>query len=647
MEQQDAVLNGRYRLGEVLGEGGMAVVYRAQDLLLNRAVAMKILRRQYATDEGFLRRFEREAQAAARFSHPNIVNVYDVGTDGDRHYIVMEYIRGPNLKELIRRQGPFSVDGAIFIISQVASALDYAHQRGLVHRDIKPQNILVDRDGNAKVVDFGIAKGAQDVNLTETGTGMGTVHYVSPEQARGEPATPASDLYSTGIVLFEMLTKRLPFDADTPVGVAMQHVNTPPLAPSTHNPAIPPAVDAIVLKALAKDPAQRYPTGAALAGALRHWNLPIRPPAPAVDPPRIAPQTRAPLPPAPSAARPVVHPPAVRGSGGVRQQTGQLTTRQAPAQRDVRAYRGHPAPATRSNRDDVGCVTWLIGSAILLTIVGLILLAFRVGPGIFAADLAPTATPRPSGAAILATPTPAPPSTGPTVTPPAVAPTTPISPATVTPGRAGGRVPSLVGMSQEEATSAVGDSWDLVIREQASANVPPGRVISQQPPTGTILAGGEVITIVVSIGASTVGIPDLAGMEPGAARAQLEALGFTVERAEEESDTVAPGAVIRTDPAGSAPVGATVTMFVRAAQMAVVPYVYGLDYQSAVIEMRTAGLVVANLTPLSCVRVHQLIDATFDCDSFPAGGILTSTLGWGTSVPVGSPVDLTYYDPGQ
>ncbi|MCC6935574.1 MAG: serine/threonine protein kinase, partial [Thermomicrobiales bacterium] len=188
----------------------MAVVYRAQDLLLHRAVAVKVLRRQYASDANFLHRFEREAQAAAGFSHPNIVNVYDVGTDGDRHYIVMEYIRGPSLKDLIRRQGPFSVEGAVFVIGQVASALDYAHQRQLVHRDIKPQNILVDRDGNAKVVDFGIAKGAQDVNLTEAGTGMGTVHYVSPEQARGEPATSASDLYSTGVVLFEMLTKRLP-----------------------------------------------------------------------------------------------------------------------------------------------------------------------------------------------------------------------------------------------------------------------------------------------------------------------------------------------------------------------------------------------------------------------------------------------------
>ncbi|HMM40693.1 MAG TPA: protein kinase [Thermomicrobiales bacterium] len=655
MEQQDTVLNGRYRLGEVLGEGGMAVVYRAQDLLLNRAVAVKVLRRQYATDEGFLRRFEREAQAAARFSHPNIVNVYDVGTDGDRHYIVQEYIRGPNLKELIRRQGPFSVDGAVFIIGQVASALDYAHQHGLVHRDIKPQNILVDRDGNAKVVDFGIAKGAQDVNLTEAGTGMGTVHYVSPEQARGEPATPSSDLYSTGVVLFEMLTKRLPFEADTPVGVAMQHVNTPAPAPSTHNPAIPPAVDAIVLKALAKDPTQRYPSGSALAGALRHWKLPVRPPVPAGDKTRTAPQTQAPLPPGRRSARPAEQPLVVRGSGSVRQQTGQLTTRPATGRRDVRAYRGYQAPETRANRDDVGCATWLIGSAILLTIVGLIMLAFRAGPGIFAADLEPTVTPRPSGATTLPTPTPTPPPpTGPTVTLPSAAPTTaPLPTATVTPtptvdaAPAVAQVPALAGMTQAEAASALGDSWTLEASEQSSDDVPAGLVISQQPPAGTMHPVGDIVSIVVSSGPAAVAIPDVSGMEASAARAQLEALGFVVERAEEESDAVAPGTVIRTEPSGSAPAGSTVTMVVRSAAMAVVPYVYGMDYQEAVAEMEAAGLTVGNVAPLSCARVRQLVDATFDCDGFPAGGILTSTLGWGTSVPAGSPVDLTYYSPAQ
>ncbi|MBX6341774.1 MAG: serine/threonine protein kinase, partial [Thermomicrobiaceae bacterium] len=260
---QGRILNGRYRLDDIIGEGGMAVVYRGYDQVLNRVVAVKLLRDQFGADANFHKRFEREAQSAARLSHPHIVAVYDVGQDGRTRYIVMEYVRGRNLKELIRRQGPFSVQGAAMVIRQVADALDYAHAHGLVHRDIKPQNILVDDAGHVKVVDFGIAKSLSDANLTEAGTGMGTVHYVSPEQARGEPATPASDIYATGVVLYEMLTKHLPFDADTPVGVAMQHVHAAPPPPSLLNPSIPPEVEDVVLTALAKDPEDRFPSAGA------------------------------------------------------------------------------------------------------------------------------------------------------------------------------------------------------------------------------------------------------------------------------------------------------------------------------------------------------------------------------------------------
>ncbi|MEX2425932.1 MAG: protein kinase, partial [Thermomicrobiaceae bacterium] len=265
---QTRTLNDRYRLDELVGEGGMAVVYRGYDLVLNRDVAVKLLRDQYGSDENFLARFDREAQSAARLSHPNVVNVYDVGEDSDVRYIVMEHIEGPNLKELIRRQGPFTVDGAAFVIRQIADGLDYAHQRGLVHRDIKPQNILVDNNGNVKVVDFGIAKGMSDSSLTEAGTGMGTVHYVSPEQARGEPATPSSDVYSTGVVLYEMLTKTIPFDADSPVGVAMQHVSATPPPPTGLNSQLPPEIDDFVGIALAKDPADRFGSAGELASAL-------------------------------------------------------------------------------------------------------------------------------------------------------------------------------------------------------------------------------------------------------------------------------------------------------------------------------------------------------------------------------------------
>ncbi|HVX30756.1 MAG TPA: protein kinase, partial [Nitrolancea sp.] len=332
----------------------MAVVYRGYDLVLGRVVAIKLLREQFGSDQNFLLRFNREAQSAARLTHPNIANVYDVGHDRDTHYIVMEFVNGPNLKDLIRRQGPFTVDGAAFILRQVADALDAAHRHGLVHRDVKPQNILVDENGQAKVVDFGIAKGLSDSNLTEAGTGMGTVHYVSPEQARGERATPASDIYATGIVLYEMLTKQLPFDADTPVGVAMQHVSAVPPSPREFNPSIPPQVEDIVMRALAKDPNDRYPTASALAAALDHWE----------DAPNEVQATRVLAGAAGGAARGARPRNAAAAAGGYG--AGRGGTRTAP----------RPHPREQPFRDDVGCVTWLIGSAILIGLVGLVVLGF-------------------------------------------------------------------------------------------------------------------------------------------------------------------------------------------------------------------------------------------------------------------------------
>ncbi|MCS7050790.1 MAG: protein kinase, partial [Thermomicrobium sp.] len=202
---QTRILNARYRLDEPIGEGGMAVVYRGYDLVLGRPVAIKVLRGQFAADASFLRRFEREAQAAARLSHPNIVSVYDVGRDDGLPYIVMEYVPGKTLKRLILERAPFPLEEAVQIVRQVAAALDFAHHHGLVHRDIKPQNILVDAEGLAKVVDFGIAKGLSDSGLTEAGSGLGTVHYISPEQASSLMATPSSDIYSLAVVAYEML----------------------------------------------------------------------------------------------------------------------------------------------------------------------------------------------------------------------------------------------------------------------------------------------------------------------------------------------------------------------------------------------------------------------------------------------------------
>ncbi|MFN8516766.1 MAG: protein kinase, partial [Thermomicrobiales bacterium] len=272
----DRVLNGRYRLGPKIGDGGMALVYRGLDVRLGRTVAIKVLREQWAADPSFVARFDREAQAVAALNHPNIIGIFDVGSDfdedgTDRPFFVMEFIDGPNLKEWIRAHAPLPVDEAVAIATQMLAGLGYAHARALVHRDIKPQNIMLSQDGTVKVTDFGIAKGLGDAALTDAGTGLGTVHYISPEQARGEPATPASDLYAVGIVLYEMLTGYLPFSGDSQIGVAMQHVHDLPKPPRQINPEIPAPLSALVLRALAKEPNARFLSARMMAQALADW----------------------------------------------------------------------------------------------------------------------------------------------------------------------------------------------------------------------------------------------------------------------------------------------------------------------------------------------------------------------------------------
>lgn len=256
----------------------MSVVYLGHDLLLGRDVAIKTPRPQFASDESFRARFEREARAAASLSHPNIIDVYDVGEDEGTPFIVMELVRGQALKAIIASEAPFHPDDVAELMEQVAAALDYAHARGYVHRDIKPGNILVDEHGRARVVDFGIAKGLADTDLTAAGEGLGTAAYLSPEQAAGLMVTPASDVYAAGVVAFEMLTGTLPFDAETSVGLAMRHIHDPAPAPSAVAPGIPGAVDAVVLRALDKDPTRRWPSAGALARALRTWRAAGAPP---------------------------------------------------------------------------------------------------------------------------------------------------------------------------------------------------------------------------------------------------------------------------------------------------------------------------------------------------------------------------------
>lgn len=264
------IFGGRYEVLERIGAGGMAIVYKAKDVLLNRVVTIKVLREQFVTDEDFIRRFRREAQSAASLSHPNIVSIYDVGKEGDTEYIVMEYVEGRNLKEIIREYAPLSTDQSINLGRQITEAIQNAHEHHIIHRDIKPHNILVTADGHAKVTDFGIARAVSSATVTHTGDIIGSVHYLSPEQAKGLQSNEQSDIYSLGIVFYELITGKVPYDGETPITIALKHLQEQPVLPSKINPRIEKEFEAVIMRAIAKSPEQRYSSAKDLLADLNH-----------------------------------------------------------------------------------------------------------------------------------------------------------------------------------------------------------------------------------------------------------------------------------------------------------------------------------------------------------------------------------------
>lgn len=267
------VLANRYRIGERIGGGGMALVYRAEDLQLGRDVAIKVLRGQFGSDEDFIRRFRREAQNAASLSHPNVVQIFDVGQEDDLYYIVMELVEGKTLKEMIQRHGPLLPAEAARIAMEILSALAHAHNHRIVHRDVKPHNILIARDGRVKVTDFGIARVTTTDTVTHSGSIMGSAHYFSPEQANGQPTGEKSDIYSMGIVLYEMVTGVLPFQGDSPITVALKHIRERVVPPSQLNPEVPVELEEVILRALEKEPEDRFASADEMRQALHKFIL--------------------------------------------------------------------------------------------------------------------------------------------------------------------------------------------------------------------------------------------------------------------------------------------------------------------------------------------------------------------------------------
>ena len=262
-------INGRYKILEMIGGGGMANVYLAHDMILDRDVAVKVLRLDFANSEEFIRRFHREAQSATSLAHPNIVSIYDVGEEESIYYIVMEHVKGQTLKQYIQTNSPVPIEEALLIMEQITSAISHAHQNHIIHRDIKPQNILLDQRGNVKITDFGIAMALSATSITQTNSVLGSVHYLSPEQARGGVANHQSDIYSLGIVMFELLTGRLPFSGESAVSIALKHLQSETPSLRRWNPNIPQSVENIVLKATAKDPFHRYESVEAMEADIR------------------------------------------------------------------------------------------------------------------------------------------------------------------------------------------------------------------------------------------------------------------------------------------------------------------------------------------------------------------------------------------
>lgn len=506
---QQMLLDSRYELEQKIGEGGMATVYLGRDRRLNRPVAIKALHSHYARDPDFLNRFRHEAQAAAILNHPNIVNVYDVGQDGDIHYIVMEYVQGHDLKKLINREAPLPIAQAVTITEAVARGLEAAHRFGLVHRDIKPQNIMVEPDGHVRITDFGIAKSQLSTALTETGITFGTADYISPEQAQGKPATPRSDIYSLGITLYEMLTGRLPFTGESTVSVAMQHVSAQPPLLRQFNPQIPARLEALVLQSLSKDPMQRPASAQEFARLLQDYrNLSDQE---TVFTPNVVRRSDE-----PARVRPSIPAP---GNGST---SGRIPV---PPPR--------PAVSRAPRKQGHSCGTFVLGMFLLAGVLGLVLL---FSTGTFDNLFAGTGVPARS------TPVPPTPSTRPTET------ATPTPSPSPTPVLA--TVPDITNQAEDAARSILEERRLIPVANapQYSDIVPINRVISQEVPAGTQIEEGQPVTYTLSLGSSLVDVPDSVGVRLDFARQQAEQRGINVDVVEEPSQTVSEGFIIRQSP---------------------------------------------------------------------------------------------------
>ncbi len=580
-------LKERYRVLERIGSGGMADVYLAYDTVLDRRVAVKVMHPNLASDENFVRRFKREAQAAANLNHPNIVSVYDWGYQDNTYFIVMEYITGRTLKDLIRERGALPVGEGIKIAKQIGSALTFAHKNEVIHRDIKPQNIIITTDGLVKVTDFGIAR-AKSSSITETGSVMGSVHYLSPEQAQGLPATELSDIYSFGVVLYEMFTGNLPFDGDTPVAIAMKHTTEKPAPPSQLNPSIPADLEAIILKAMAKDPFDRYQTVEELLDDLKklEQGRKVEAAVPSSEKTIIIKQPIADKKSRKRTVLPVIAAlliiiAAVGAFAGLwwyqTQQEAKFAT--VPKLIDMKVDQAKALLEERGLKLEV---------------------EKREYSDVYEKDKIMKQNPSP-GTRL---------EKGKTVK------------VVVSLGERPIEVPDLTGKSELEAGQILGELGLKIgeVKNEFSDKVPEGVIMSQDPPAGTQVKRGSRVNIVISQGVEVVVVPDVTGLSVDRAKELLKKAGLNAEVTEEESETVEKGKVIRQSPSpgDSIAKGDKVLLVVSSGPAVVtVPNVVGKDSLSARNQLQGLGLevIIENVDVFDETQVGKVVQQSPDAGS--------------------------------
>jgi eukaryotic-like serine/threonine-protein kinase len=545
---RDTIVDGRYRIVGRIGSGGMADVYEAEDTQLGRRVALKLLHRRFAEDAEFVERFRREASAAAGLSHPNVVQVFDRGEWDGTYYIAMELLEGRNLKQVVREHGALDPALAVDIVLQILKAARFAHRRGIVHRDIKPHNVIVDEEGRAKVTDFGIARaGASD--MTETGSIMGTAQYLSPEQAQGQPVDARSDLYSIGVVLYELLTGVPPFDADSPVTIALKQVSEDPLPPSLRNPAVTPALEAVVMRALRKDPAERFQDADEFIVALE------------------------------TAMTGVYVPPAEDLAEELEEEDRRNWRRIALIAIVVLALLALAIGAWALLTPDQKEVPNVVGkrsdtAAQILQSAG------------FEVDIVPIQSDTVAEGRVA----------GQRPEPGAEADEGSVVTITVSSGPGDAPVPLVQGLTAEEAADALREAgFKSDERREFSDTVKNGRVIETSPPEGTTVRKGTTVTLVVSRGKEKVAVPNVVGRPRDEAERTLQDAGLQAAVRDEESGDADPGTVLRQDPAAGTQLarGKTVTLVVATAPADVrVPGVIDSPEAEAVTTLEDAGFDV-------------------------------------------------------